>query len=541
MRPEYWWQTGVVYQIYPRSYQDSNDDGIGDLQGIIDRLDYVKSLGVDAIWLSPIFRSPMVDFGYDVADYRDIDPIFGTMEEFDRLLEEVHKRGLKLLLDFVPNHSSDQHPWFLESRSSRDNPRRDWYIWADPAEDGGPPNNWLSFFGGSAWTLDEKTGQYYLHLFAPEQPDLNWRNPDVEAAMLDNLRFWLDKGVDGFRIDVIWTLMKDPQLRDEPPNPEWDGGDPFGQHLHTRTQNLPEVHDVICKMRGLLDRYDERVMVGEIYLPLSELMTYYGTDQPECHLPFNFHLLLAEWDAKSVARLIDDYEAALPEGAWPNWVLGNHDQPRVATRLGQRQARVAQMLLLTLRGTPTIYYGDEIGMEDGDIPPERIQDPPALNQPDIEAIYVRDRARTPMQWDASAHAGFCEPEVEPWLPVAAGYEQRNVARQEEDRASMLALFRRLTELRRAEPALYGGRYRAADSGNAGVVAYVREPHSASEGSAFLAVLNFEAQEQTVDLTAIAPEAEIVCTTDMETTGSVKLGDLRLAPDQGLLLRLPGKE
>src|SRR5690554_841652 len=235
MRPEYWWQTGVVYQIYPRSYQDSNDDGIGDLQGIIDRLDYVKSLGVDAIWLSPIFRSPMVDFGYDVADYRDIDPIFGTMEEFDRLLEEVHKRDLKLLLDFVPNHSSDQHPWFLESRSSRDNPRRDWYIWADPAEDGGPPNNWLSFFGGSAWTLDEKTGQYYLHLFAPEQPDLNWRNPDVEAAMLDNLRFWLDKGVDGFRIDVIWTLMKDPQLRDEPPNPEWDGGDPFGQHLHTRT------------------------------------------------------------------------------------------------------------------------------------------------------------------------------------------------------------------------------------------------------------------------------------------------------------------
>ena len=271
-----WWQNGVIYQIYPRSFMDSNGDGIGDLNGVIERLDYLSdTIGVDAIWLSPIFPSPMADFGYDVADYCGIHPLFGSMADFDRLLEETHKRGKKLLLDLVPNHTSDEHPWFLESRSSRDNPKRDWYIWRDPAPGGGVPNNWLSHFGGPAWTFDEKTGQYYLHLFAKQQPDLNYRNPEVLAAMLDVMRFWLDKGVDGFRVDVIAKMMKDPLFRDEPPNPAWDGVRPFLSQLHIYTSNMDDVHHLIQEMRKVLDAYDDRMMVGEIYLPNEDLMKYY--------------------------------------------------------------------------------------------------------------------------------------------------------------------------------------------------------------------------------------------------------------------------
>ena len=280
-----WWQKGIVYQIYPRSYQDSNNDGIGDLPGIRQRLDHLQSLNIDAIWLSPIYPSPMHDFGYDVADYTSIHPLFGTMADFDALLDEIHTRGLKLIIDLVPNHTSDEHPWFLESRGSRTNPKRDWYIWRDPAPDGGPPNNWLSFFGGPAWTFDETTKQYYLHQFATQQPELNYRHPEVLPAMLDVMRFWLDKGVDGFRVDVIWLMMKDAALRDEPPNPEWDGVEAFNSLRHIYTQNLPEVHDLIRQMRAVLDEYDERVMVGEIYLPFDELVTYYGANFDECHLP----------------------------------------------------------------------------------------------------------------------------------------------------------------------------------------------------------------------------------------------------------------
>jgi alpha-glucosidase len=343
-----WWQTGVVYQIYPRSYMDSNGDGIGDLPGITLRLDYLKGLGVEAIWLSPIYPSPMHDFGYDVADYCDINPLFGNMADFDLLLAETHKRGLKLILDLVPNHTSDEHRWFLESRSSRDNPKRDWYIWRNPAPDGGAPNNWLSYFGGSAWQFDEKTGQYYLHLFVKQQPDLNYRNPEVVAALLNTMHFWLDKGVDGFRVDVIGLMMKDPDFRDEPLDPAWDGVDPHKRFQHIRTENLPEVHGLIQQMREVLDSYNERMMVGETYVPNETLMKYYGTpEKREIHLPFNFQLILAKWEAAKVRKMVDDYEAILPADAWPNWVLGNHDQHRLSTRIGAHQARVANMLLLT--------------------------------------------------------------------------------------------------------------------------------------------------------------------------------------------------
>ncbi|GAB4457526.1 MAG: alpha-amylase family glycosyl hydrolase [Anaerolineae bacterium] len=536
-----WWQKGIIYQIYPRSFQDSNNDGIGDLPGIIRRLDYVASLGVDALWLSPIYPSPMHDFGYDVADYCDIHPMFGTLDDFDRLLAETHRRGLKLILDLVPNHTSDEHPWFIESRSSRDNPKRDWYIWRDPAPDGGPPNNWLSFFGGPAWTFDEVTGQYYLHQFVTQQPELNYRHPQVMAALLDTMRFWLDRGLDGFRVDVIWLMLKDDQFRDNPPNPNWDGSVPYARYLPIHTQNLPGVHDIIKQMRAVLDEYDDRMMVGEIYLPTDKLVTYYGQNMDECHLPFNFQLIVDEnffsprrWHAAGVRRMVDAYEAALPPAGWPNWVLGNHDQHRLATRLGQAQARVAQMLLLTLRGTPTCYYGDELGMEDVKIPPELVKDPPAVNQPEVADIVGRDPERTPMQWDDSPNAGFTAAGVTPWLPLADDYAARNVAAQNGDPASPLNLFRLLTGCRAAEPALAWGDYESVEAGSDDVFAYTR---TAPGFDSFLVVLNFTDAAHTLDLSRVAATATIAVATDMQRSGSVNLAALPLAPNEGLLLRL----
>ena len=371
-----WWQRGIVYQIYPRSFQDTDGDGVGDLRGIVQRLDYLVALGIDAIWLSPIFPSPMADFGYDVACYTTIDPVFGTLEDFDALVAAVHQRGLRIILDYVPNHSSDQHSWFLESRSGRDSAKRDWYMWHDPAPGGGPPTNWLSHFGGSAWEWDEASGQYYYHSFLPQQPDLNWRNPDVRKAMLAVLRFWLDRGVDGFRVDVMWLLIKDDQLRDNPVNPAWMPGQPSHDRLlPVYTADRPEIHAAVADMRRAIDAYPDRLLIGEIYLPIERLVAYYGQDEPGAQLPFNFQLLLTDWAADAVARVIIDYEKALPDGGWPNWVLGNHDRPRLGTRVGMQQTGVAAMLLLTLRGTPTVYYGEEIGMTDVTIPPEQVYDP----------------------------------------------------------------------------------------------------------------------------------------------------------------------
>jgi alpha-glucosidase len=533
-----WWQKGIIYQIYPRSYQDTNGDGIGDLPGISERLDYIHSLNVDAIWISPIYPSPMHDFGYDVADYRGIHPMFGSMEDFDRLLDQVHARGMKLILDLVPNHTSDEHSWFIESRSSRDNPKRDWYIWRDPAPDGGPPNNWLSHFGGPGWTYDEKTGQYYMHQFVKQQPELNYRNPEVLQAMLDVMRFWLDKGVDGFRVDVIWLMLKDDQFRDEPPNPDWDGVRPWNRLQHIYTQGLPGVHAIIRQMRGVLDEYDERMMVGEIYLPNNELVEYYGADYDEVHMPYNFQLIGMRWDADTVRRAVDAYEAALPPAGWPNWVLGNHDQHRIASRVGHAQARVANMLLLTLRGTPTTYYGEEIEMENVPIAPEFIQDPPAVNQPEIAHLVGRDPERTPMQWDASANAGFAAGGVTPWLPVAEDYEGRNVAQQDADPTSMLNYYRALTSLRRAEPALHVGDYTSVDAGAADIFAYVR---SAPEADRFLIVLNFGSHAHALDLHAVAPRAHVVISTDMRRVGDVDLSSLSLRPNEGVVLHLPSAD
>ncbi|MFL5258526.1 MAG: alpha-amylase family glycosyl hydrolase [Hyphomicrobiales bacterium] len=449
-----WWKEGVVYQIYPRSFQDSDADGIGDLPGIASRLGYLVELGIHAIWISPIFASPMADFGYDVSDFRAIDPIFGTLADFDRLLEAAHARGLKVILDFVPNHTSDRHPWFIESRSSRSSPKRDWYVWRDPKPNGSPPNNWVSEFAGPAWTFDASTGQYYYHAFLKEQPDLNWRNAEVRAAMLDILRFWFERGVDGFRVDAIHQLIEDVALRDNPPNPDWRPGmSPARRLLRTHTIDQPEVHDAIAAMRSVADRYGA-VMIGEAYLPIDRLMAYYGADLTGFHLPFNFHLISTPWQPIAVGLLIRAYEAALPKGAWPNWVLGNHDRPRVASRIGPAQARVAAMLLLTLRGTPTIYQGEELGLENVSIPPEAIHDPWERNAPGLG--LGRDPVRTPMAWSAGLGAGFTA--GVPWLPLSPNYAKFSIETQARDPASMLSLYRALLSLRGAEEALSMGDY-----------------------------------------------------------------------------------
>jgi alpha-glucosidase len=526
-----WWESAVIYQIYPRSFQDSNDDGIGDLNGITERMNYLVDLGVDAIWISPIFRSPMKDFGYDIADYVDIDPIFGTISDFDRLIAAAHARGIKVILDFVPNHSSDQHAWFVESRASRNNPKRDWYIWRDPAPGGGPPNNWLSEFGGSAWELDPATGQYYYHAFLNSQPDLNWRNPQVVEAMREVLRFWLGKGVDGFRVDVIWHLIKDAQFRDNPLNPDHRQDRPPNEALvPLYTTDLPEVHDVIGTLRRTIDEFPNRLLIGEIYLPVERLVAYYGRDLGGVHLPFNFALLNVRWDARCIQSLITDYEGILPEGGWPNWVLGNHDRPRIAGRVGAGQAAVAAMLLLTLRGTPTIYYGDELGMSQVDIPRDRVRDPFERNVPGIGV--GRDGCRTPMQWEASENAGFTA--AEPWLPLANDWRSNNVAELRGDARSILNLYRRLLRLRRERPALSLGAYRpyVVDED---LLAYYRELND----ERLLIVLNLTDRPQALKLEEGA-HARILVSTGAQRDGELVPGTVTVIGDEGLVIDLESR-
>jgi alpha-glucosidase len=524
-----WWQQGIIYQIYPRSFQDSNGDGVGDLSGIISRLHYLKWLGVNAVWISPIYPSPMADFGYDISDYVNIHPIFGSLVDFDELVQEVHQRDMKLILDFVPNHTSDQHPWFIESRSSRNNSKRDWYLWKDANADGSVPNNWLSVFGGSGWEWDEKTQQYYYHGFLKEQPDLNWRNPEVQEAMLKAMRFWLDRGVDGFRIDVIWHMIKDDQLRDNPPNPNYQPHtSTYDQLIPLYSTDQPEVHGIIRMMRDLLDEYDERMMIGEIYLPIEKLVNYYGENGKGVHLPFNFQLLTLPWDACQISRAINEYERALPVNGWPNWVLGNHDQPRLASRIGAEQTRVAAMLLLTLRGTPTIYYGEELGMKDVPIPFEEMQDPQGLNMPDRN--LSRDPVRTPMQWDDTAYAGFSP--ATPWLRVSRNYRNVNVYTQKLDPTSLLSLYVRLIKLRKEEAALSVGEYLHVFSDNQ-MIAYIRQV----ESNRFLIILNLSHRPCYLRQHQTNYSGKVILSTDAELEGLQVKGTISLGGDEGLIIKL----
>lgn len=523
-----WWQTGVIYQIYPRSFADSNGDGIGDLRGIIDRLDYLAGLGIDAIWLSPIYPSPMADFGYDISDYLDIDPVFGTLNDFDELLSQAHQRGIRVILDLVPNHSSDEHPWFVESRSSHSNPKRDWYLWRDPLPGGNIPNNWVSFFGGPAWTWDEGTSQYYLHLFHRKQPDLNWRNQEVREAIYEVMRFWFNRGVDGFRIDVLWLLIKDEDFTDNPEEPPEQGEEYVYGIFRPGFEDQPELQTIVTEMRGVTDEYSGRVLIGEIYLPVERLVRYYGKDLSGIHLPFNFGLVtMNKWGAGTIRRVVSDYEEVLPEGAWPNWVLGNHDQPRIATRTGEDGARVAQMLLLTLRGTPTCYYGDELGMRDGVIPEALAVDPQAGGG------SSRDGARTPMQWSAAPNAGFTVPEATPWLPVDSSSPIINVETQDLDPSSHLSLFRRLLALRREYPALHLGSQQFVEIEDDELVVYLRE----SDRDHFLIVLNFGPTPLVIDVSQVGKWGRVLCSTLMDHTGGVDIGHLTLRSHEGLVIRL----
>ncbi len=526
----HWWQNGIIYQIYPRSFQDTNGDGIGDLAGITRRLDYVAGLGVAGIWISPFFVSPMADFGYDIADYRAIEPIFGTMNDFDRLIDEAHARGLRVILDFVANHTSDQHPWFKEARSSRNSPKRNWYVWADPNPDGSPPNNWISEFGGRAWSFDEETSQYYYHAFLPDQPDLNWRNPAVQEAMLDILKFWLDKGVDGFRVDAIHHLFEDDQLRDNPPNPRYrpEMG-PAKSVIRLHTLDQPEVQSAVQAMRRLVNQYDgERVLIGEAYLPISRMMAYYGPNMDGFHLPFNFHLIKANWSAEAIGRLVQEYEAALPGRAWPNWVLGNHDKPRIASRIGEAQARVAAMLLLTLRGTPTLYQGDELAMCDVLIAEDQVHDPFEKRVPGLG--LGRDPCRTPMQWSDEIGAGFTL--GKPWLPLSEDYPIRNVELQQRDPLSMLALYRSLIALRNATAAFREGAY-VPISNEANVLVFDR----AFSGETWRVVLNFDDRAKSMSLPRA--DATTALSTYQDTRSFVVADQFQLRPSEGLLIRLLG--
>jgi alpha-glucosidase len=489
-----WWKHGVIYHIYPRSFQDSDGDGIGDIRGIIRRLGYLKELGIDGIWISPMYKSPMVDFGYDVSDYRAIDPAFGTMEDFMELLAKAHESGIRIILDMILNHTSSQHPWFIESSSSLSNPKRNWYIWKEGTM-GTLPNNWKSAVGGSAWKLDENTGQYYLHSFFEEQPDLNWRDPELHDVFFDEMKFWLDLGVDGFRLDVINLIAKDKKFRN---NPVLFGIPALQKHVYTRNRKLSVT--VVKKIRELLDRYDERVSIGEIYSypPGNARIAarYLAKGTNGIHLAFDFSLIFSTWNARSYYRCIKTWYNSLPEGGWPCNVLSNHDLFRSIDRFPWRtnreeKAKVTAVLLLSLLGTPFIYYGEEIGMHNTRLSKSQIQDP--LGKKYWPIFKGRDKARTPMQWNTEPNGGFTI--GKPWLPLNKDSRSRNVRRQEGEPASLLNLYRSLIKLRRTSEALQKGSWVPVTNGQEGILAYFR----VTETERVLVILNFTARDKTLSL------------------------------------------
>jgi alpha-glucosidase len=471
-----WWQSAVVYQIYPRSFCDTTGNGIGDLEGIRRRLDHLVWLGVDVIWVSPFFPSPMEDYGYDVADYCGVDPLFGRLEDFDRLLADAHARGLRVLIDWVPNHTSDRHPWFVEARSSRSAARRSWYVWRDGQPDR-PPNNWRAAFKNvPAWTWDEATRQWYLHLFLAEQPDLDWNHPEVVAAMHDTLRFWLDRGVDGFRMDVIHCIGKDPALADLP--------DAVAKVPACAQNDDPRTHALLRGIRAVLAEYPgDRAMVGEVFLLSTDAVaTYYG-DGDELHLAFNFPPLYAPWEAKAWREHIDRTETALgARDAWPSWVLSNHDNPRHRTRYGsEARARAAALLLLMLRGTPFLYAGEELGLEDAEVVDDRVLDPGG-----------RDGCRAPIPWNGDRGHGWAGEAT--WLPWPPEPERRNAAALRADEGSLLHLYRRLLALRSATPALQRGSLALLDAPD-DVLAFER----ALDGERWIVLVNFGPEAREVPL------------------------------------------
>jgi alpha-glucosidase len=518
-----WWQRGVIYQIYPRSFYDASGDGVGDLAGIAEKAEYLEWLGIDAVWLSPIYPSPDADLGYDISDYVGIHPAFGTMADLDRLVAALHERDIRLILDLVPNHTSDRHPWFIESRDPK-SPRHDWYVWRDGRPDGSPPNNWVSYFGKPAWDYLDPPGKWYLHSFDPGQPDLNWDNPDVRQAIHDVMRFWLDRGIDGFRVDVLWLLGKDPQLRDNPRDPDWHEALPARLQLRRLySEDGPDAHERARSLRAVVEEYPDRVMIAEVVLPPERAVAYHGEQLDEAHLPHNFALTeLREWTAEEVRGVVYAYEALMPPGAWPNWLLGDHDFPRIATRVGPDKVRVTHMLLLTLRGTPTWYYGDELGLPNAVVPTGRafVADPQAFGAPALDRMPVR----SPMQWSGDRHAGFST--SEPWLPLASEDPGLTVERQRAEPGSVLNLFRSLVRLRREVPALAVGGYRSLTA-PADVFSFERiHPDGAVQVH-----LNFGAAPRELELPASAAVL-------LSTAGESRVADrvLSLRAYEGVIVR-----
>ncbi len=559
-----WWQTAVFYQIYPRSFADGNGDGIGDFVGMTEKLDYLKDLGIDALWLSPHFPSPQADCGYDVADYTGVAPEYGTLDDFKTFLAEAHRRGLRVILDMVFNHTSDEHPWFIESRSSRDNPKRDWYVWRDPAPGGGPPNNWESAFTGSAWEYDETTGQYYYHFFLKEQPDLDWRNPEVKAAMWDAVRFWLDLGVDGYRLDAIGTIFEDPDMPDqttgltlldlyrmgmaaqsaseaEAVEEQWM------EMFKYQVNRAGEMHPLMKELRAVVDEYEGRMLVGE-----DDNIAYYGNGDDELHMVFNFPLMRTDrMTPAHIRKNQTERLEALPPGAWPCNTLGNHDTGRVWSsftdgtpqmkRFDRERAQLSLALMLTLRGTPFLYNGEEIGMTNmafDDI--AVLRDTVALRQYDL-AVNVggmepqaatalvcgetRDRCRTPVQWADAPNAGFCPADVTPWLPVNPNYADGvNVAEQANDPRSLLAFYRRMLAIRKQTPALIAGDYTPLLEDHADCLCFLRQ----TEGQTCLVVLNYSDEAHTLAFDLDGSPARLIFSTQDRSDGGA-LSALAISP------------
>jgi alpha-glucosidase len=517
----------VLYQVYPRSFADANGDGHGDLRGLIDRLDYLQWLGVDGVWLNPITPSPNADWGYDVSDYTDVHPDLGTLDDVDRLIAEAGRRGIRVILDFVPNHTSDRHPWFVDARSRREARHRTWYVWVDPRPDGGPPNNWVSVFGGPAWSMDGATGQYYLHNFLPQQPDLDWWSEEVREAFDEILRFWFERGVAGFRIDVAHAIVKDRALRDNlpvtPDDPARIRG--LGQR-QIYNMHRPEVHDVLRRWRRIADAYDPpRILIGETWEhDVSVLATYYGAQEDELHLAFNFPFALAHLDAVELRAVVEQTEAQIGLRGWPVWTASNHDIGRLMTRWcdgDERRARCALALLLTLRGTPFLYYGDELALPDGEVGREGIRDPVGIRGWPEER--GRDGCRTPMPWDASDGGGFTEPGVRPWLPIGTPKDQ-TVAAQRDDPESVLSFVRRLIALRRDSADLRSGAYETLAS-PARTWAYRR-------GASTVVALNMSDARTTIE----SGGADVVLSSLGGTRERSSCGDVELAPWEAVVLR-----
>ncbi len=532
-----WNQSTIVYHIYLRSFKDSNSDGIGDIEGLIQKLNYLNGdkdcLGIDAVWLSPIYPSPQKDFGYDISDHKNVDPIYGNLEIFKRFVSEAHNRGIKVMMDFVPNHTSFLHPWFLESRFSKSGTKRDYYIWADPKEDGSPPNNWLSLFGGSGWEYDDKTGQYYFHSFDVSQPDLNLRNPKVIKELLDVLDFWLKLGVDGFRVDAVEHMFKDPNLHDEPVNPVLDSEiqRPYDRLVHIYTFGLPEVIEVLKTFVEKVEEYAGKFVVTESWSEMEEIVKLYPQIDRKWFTPFNFGLIVQPWKAKRHKEFIDSYDESVGVLYAPTYVLGNHDKPRVVSRIGPAQARIAAILLLTLRGMPYVYYGDEIGMEDLTVPEDKAYDPYGQNSPGLG--LGRDPERSPMQWGGEKHAGFCSG-CDPWLPVSENFNQVNVDFESKDPHSMLALYRQLIELKKTSNALQFGKYQSFTVESEEVFVYTRS----YEDEVFLIILNYSLQKQKISLPF--NKGKIILDSGLNKHGQeIKLDVLNLSPNEGLVLQIAG--